>query len=119
MTHCTDGKTHDFYTFTTETAARHFNAENGNRYNNIYHSDGWKKWCASRSYGDTAPKNTGYKDKNGTDIFDGNYLIGNNGYGEEVKYLVHWSIYRNNWIGDSKTEIYDISPSRFSQYVKA
>jgi hypothetical protein len=61
-------------------------------------------------------KSTGYYDKNGELIYDGDKLVGKTFDGNEATFIVRWSDYHHSFIGDCPDEIYDVSPSIFHQY---
>lgn len=63
-------------------------------------------------------KSTGYYDKHGELIYDGDKLFGKTIDGNEAVFTVRWSDYRNSFIGDNPDEIYDLSPTIFHQYEK-
>jgi len=63
---------------------------------------------------------TGYYDKDGNMIYDGDILRHKNFDGHMQNFRVKWSEARKSWIGDSPYEIYDLSTILFkeSQIVK-
>ena len=61
-------------------------------------------------------KCTGYTDKNGQLIYDGDKLYGKTINGDYATFTVTYSDYRHSWIGDCSDEVYDIAPSIFNQY---
>ena len=58
----------------------------------------------------------GILDKNGKEIRIGDKLYGKNFDGNMQTFTVRWSDYRNDYIGDSREEIYDIGSNIFNQY---
>ena len=58
---------------------------------------------------------TPYKDKNGTIIKVGDILLHDSIDGEPCEFKVRYSDYRNDYIGDCPTEIYDLSSKLFAE----
>lgn len=61
-------------------------------------------------------KTTGYVDKHGNKIREGDELKGKTIDGDTAIFKVRWSDFHKNYIGDNPDEIYDVSHSIFHQY---
>ena len=66
--------------------------------------------------GDFMSRTTSRYDKNGNEIFEGNRIEGKTMDGDTAIFIVRWSDYHGDFIGDCPDEIYDVSPSIFHQY---
>jgi len=61
-------------------------------------------------------RDTGYYDKKGNKIKDGDTIIGKSIDGDILEYIVKWSTYRSNWIAENKNESYDVASSQFNKF---
>lgn len=60
---------------------------------------------------------TEFKDKNGTEIREGDTLLHPSFDGDPCEFVVQWSDYRKAWIGANDSEIYDLATTNFPKAI--